>query len=154
VRDPAFVAPRRVEGIRLPPSRIDALHLLMTGTSILRTRAAESYAVVELRYRDGTHARLPIVYRTQIWEWYAEFGEVVGTRIAYVGMGAVDSSPQERATPRVYAVRLENPYPQRELTSLSIESAERDWAGTILLAVTLEPAPAAIDPAAAATAPH
>ncbi|MEO6928385.1 MAG: hypothetical protein ABI190_04395, partial [Casimicrobiaceae bacterium] len=64
---PGFL-PARVAGIRPGVPRFAALDVLVNAQTMLRTQEKVPYAFVELDYRDGSRARLPIVYNRDIKE--------------------------------------------------------------------------------------
>ena len=128
--------PIRVADLRPGVARFAALNVLVSANAMLRTQEQVPYAIVELEYRDGGRARLPIIYNRDIKEWWRTEWETPG-RIAWrlrdygtghVGMG------QSMVT-----VRLANPNPQREVVSVALEAAKMQFSSPAFFAITAEP---------------
>ena len=130
--------PARVAGIAVGHMRVATLHLLMTSGAQLDGRKAAPIAVFELSYRDGSRARLPILYRKQLWEWWTDSNEG-GSRLAFLAFSSLNSTPSTYP-PSFFEVRLQNPHPGREIASVALEAMEHAKAQPVLLALTVEPA--------------
>jgi len=137
--------PARVAGIRPVIRRFVALDLLVTGRNSLRSGQASPYAIVEISYRDGSRERLPIIYRRDLdrfWWPTDGYGDTVRARIAWRARNY--GTPADYASPNaIFAVRLVNPHPQREVNSLALEATEEAWSAPSFFAITVEPTDAA-----------
>lgn len=131
--------PARVAGIRPGVPRFAALDVLVNAQTILRTQEQVPYAFVELDYRDGSRARLPIIYNRDIKEWWRTDWNTPG-RIAWRRRDFGNEEEGPAAYPSMVAVRLVNPYPQREVASLALESAPMQFSAPAFIAITAEPA--------------
>jgi WD40 repeat protein len=130
--------PKRAEGIRPGVARFVALNVLVIANTLLRTEEQVPYAFVELDYRDGTRARLPIIYNRDIKEWWRTGWETPG-RIAWrlrdFGTGNDDAGSH----PSMVTVRLVNPHPERDVASLALEAVDTQFSAPSFLAITAEP---------------
>jgi WD40 repeat protein len=128
-------------GISVPPVPIAAFHVLMFATLALPEPSERLYAQVRLHYRDGSQALLPI--RTQ--------REVPGTtdrdRPTPVGWASIKRLMMiGEFRSEIYSnPRLPNPYPEKLIASVDLETSNSGWAEPVFIAVTAEPvrAPAA-----------
>ncbi len=127
--------PIRVAGIRGGVSRFAALNVLLSADTMLRTQEQVPYAVVELDYRDGGRARLPIVYNRDIKEWWRTNWKTPG-RIAW---RLRDYGTRLTDHPSMVAVRLVNPNPQREVASVALEAVHMQFSSPAFFAITAEP---------------
>lgn len=132
----------RVEGIALEVSELAALELLMLAPTLLQSRQPETYAVVEIQYRDGSRERMPLTYGRELQAWFNPDynGELAEMRVAYVALGAQFSEfgAAPAMVPTMFAVRVVNPHPERAVASLALESTRHAWSSPLLLAATLE----------------
>jgi len=97
------------------------------------------YALVELHYRDGSVAKLPIRARNEIWAWWHDGTDLPGQPLAYVSqLTSTSSFGSWLSLARFYAVRLENPHPDREVRSLALAATEYAWSSPLVLAITLK----------------
>ncbi|HEX7914324.1 hypothetical protein, partial [Rudaea sp.] len=127
-------APTRVAGIRPGVPKFAALDVLIGAIGRLKQRKREPYCYVELTYADASKARLPIVYRNDIWESWVNTGDAGTAHVAWSGSSGTPGG----APARLYAVRLANPYPQRSVASVAFESTDVEWSLPALLAITAE----------------
>jgi hypothetical protein len=122
-------------GISVPPVPVAAFHVLMFTALALPEPSERLYANVRLHYRDGSQALLPI--RTQ--------REVPGMtdrdRPTPIGWASIrhlmmigEFHDQIYSNPR-----LPNPYPEKVVTSLDLETSNTLWAEPVFIAVTAEP---------------
>jgi hypothetical protein len=132
----------RVEGIRTGIPRFDALHLLVSGYGSLRRREATPLAFVEIMYRDGSRARLPIIYLKDVDLVDSAENAKPGSESARVAWRATTAGTPRvyKTIQKIYAVRLVNPEPRREVASLALEAADEDGSVPVFFAITLESA--------------
>lgn len=148
VENPTISAP-----LAPPVPRFKSAHLLVGATS--RQQDMKRYphlpfGFLEIRYADGTHARVPIVYGRDMMQSWADAGDALPRRIAWVETGPQPYIFPGIARVRAYAARLENPHPQREVASIAFSTSDHAWSGPKILAVTLETGAAATaDPVSA-----
>lgn len=133
------IVPQRLEGIRPDVAHVAALDVLLAATTQLQTERELPYAFVEIRYRDGSDERLPILYRRDVLAQWIDEVEPATARTAW---RQADSHACFSAS-RVFAVRLVNPHPRREVASLALAASDHEWSQPAFLAITVEPAPAA-----------
>jgi hypothetical protein len=134
--------PRRIAGIGIPQRNVATFHLLMTSGAQPRGRKIAPTATFELTYRDGSRARVPILYRKQLWEWWTDSTEG-GSRLAYLAAGVLDSNPS-MYPPLFFEVHLPNPHPEREIASVALEAVDGNRSQPVLLAITIDPPPGQI----------
>ncbi|NCT67299.1 MAG: protein kinase [Rhodanobacteraceae bacterium] len=129
----------RMNDIAVPDLPIAAFHVLLFAPLATPTPGVRDYAYVRLRYADGSSARLPI--RTQM-----EVAGLAGQdRIVPIGWVRGDFLRLIGLT-RLQAVnnpRLANPYPERRIASLDLETSPDGWSNPVFLAITAEAASAA-----------
>jgi hypothetical protein len=137
---PTSLSPRRVEGIRPGIARFNALDVLIAGAGGLRRREATPLAFVEIAYRDGGRARLPIVYLKDVDYVGSDEPAKVGADSARVAWRATMAGTPNvyRTMQKIFAVHLANPQPQREVVSLALEAGDEDWSLPVFFAITLE----------------
>jgi len=122
-------------GFSVPPVPVAAFHVLMFTALALPEPSERLYANVRLHYRDGTQALLPI--RTQ--------REVPGMtdrdRPTPVGWAAVKRLMMiGEFHDQIYSnPRLPNPYPEKLIASVDLETSNSGWAEPVFIAVTAEP---------------
>ena len=134
--------------VPLPPARIAAVHLLMAGCCPLPAHPDGAYAYLELRYRDGGRATLPILHRRHLRHLGEDPGDARPEPLAW---RARAPDGQEL---RLYAPRIANPDPQRAVAGLRVLASEHFASGPVLFAATAELARDGHDIASrAATAP-
>jgi hypothetical protein len=122
-------------GISVPPVPVAAFHVLMFTALALPEPAERLYADVRLHYRDGSQALLPI--RTQ--------REVPGmtdrdrpTPVGWASIQQLMMIGEFRA--QIFSnPRLPNPYPEKLIASLDLETSNSGWAEPVFIAVTAEP---------------
>jgi eukaryotic-like serine/threonine-protein kinase len=140
--EPRVAAGSRVEGIAVGIDSVAAVDLLMLGANRLKGESRAPYATLEWQYADGSRARVPLRNRDQI-----QFSlnphlaaDASPLRIAWMDLSRVDPFGRLIAwTPTTYALRLDNPHPERRLRSLALESVPAPWSTPVLLAATIEP---------------
>ncbi|HZV39417.1 MAG TPA: hypothetical protein VFF96_11780, partial [Pseudoxanthomonas sp.] len=126
--------------VSVPAPRFGAVHLLAGACCMLQNMAGllhVPYGYFHIAYADGGHARVPIVYGRDIMEAWTDAGDSLPARIAWIEAGPRPDIIQ-RARLRLYALRLENPHPQREVGSIAFEASDAAWSGPMILAATLE----------------
>jgi WD40 repeat protein len=122
-------------GISVPPVPVAAFHVLMFTALALPEPSERLYADVRLHYRDGSQALLPI--RTQ--------REVPGmtdrdrpTPVGWASIQQLMMIGEFRA--QIFSnPRLPNPYPEKLIASLDLETSNSGWAEPVFIAVTAEP---------------
>lgn len=126
--------------IPLDPTRFSVANVLIgtpTRLQNMKTFPTQPFAYLDLNYSDGGRTRIPILYGRDMMTAWIETGDALPTRIAWVETG-----PQPYIFPnpryRLYATRLTNPHPQRNVSSIVFSAAELAWSVPIILAVTLE----------------
>jgi hypothetical protein len=133
--------PHRAENIRPGIERFAALSVLASGGGALHRDDPHPYAFVEVDYRDGTRARLPLVYGRDIgWgmdEREGRKGES-GLRVAWRETG-VGQPRAQRGIARIYLARLVNPSPEKVVAGLALEATDEAWSMPGFFAITLEP---------------
>lgn len=137
---PTSLSPRRVEGIRPGIARFNALDVLISGAGGLRRREPTPLAFVEITYRDGGRARLPIVYLKDVDYVGSDEPAKVGADSARIAWRATMAGTPNvyRTMQKIFAVHLANPQPQREVVSLALEAGDEDWSLPVFFAITLE----------------
>jgi hypothetical protein len=133
---------RRLEGIRSGIRRVAAIDVLINFEDSLLTATASPHAILELIYRDGSRERLPVrntIEMNDIAHGGKDGGPGSGsTRIAWRAT-STGTPLVYRITQTVFAVRLVNPHPERELASLALEAVGNDGTPAGFFAITLEP---------------
>ncbi|MBF6024470.1 WD40 repeat domain-containing serine/threonine protein kinase [Lysobacter niastensis] len=134
--------------IPLTPQRVGAMNLLgfVGGSDATK---GDTLAMLRLHYRRGTPAEMPLRFGTG-------FGYKVDDRpaLARVGWEGPPLTEQARAggqVMRLYAMRVPNPHPDREVLAIEISTVRPIFLGLNIIAITLEPA---ADPAIASVAQH
>ena len=123
--------------IRLPAARVSALDVLIGASGALANPSVHPYAFVTLQYRDGGNARLPILYRRDVlpsWQPGDGSQENPWGRIAWRAVGQQIGWPTN-----LFAVRLVNPQPQREIADIALEAVNEPWSSPSFCAITIEP---------------
>ena len=137
----------RIEGIAVAQTDVVAIELLLLAPTMLKDSVREDYGVIELAYRDGSRARVALAYGRDLEAWFNPDyeGALAPLLVAHAALAAQYSlHGGNTPVPMLYAVRVANPYPERALASLALESTRHAWSAPLLLAATLEPpAPAA-----------
>lgn len=135
--DMAGWAPR-TDAIAVRTPRFAALDVLLTGMGTTAGFGAVPYATIELRYRDNTSARLSIRGRTQVWPWWHDGTDLPEQPLAYLSQFAVTTTSNSwLSLSRFYAVRLENPHPEKDVESLALAATPYAWSSPVVLAITL-----------------
>ncbi|GAB3370845.1 hypothetical protein GCM10027431_18980 [Lysobacter rhizosphaerae] len=125
--------PERVDDIAIGMRRFAALDVLLTGRTTTPGFAAVPYALIELHYRDGSVAKLPIHSRSEVWAFWHDGTDLPEQPLAYLSQLAYTTG----YVARLYAVHLENPHPEREVQSLALAATDYAWSSPLVLAVTL-----------------
>lgn len=126
--------------VPVPVSRFAAAHLLLGACCMLQDMPGllrVPYGFFDISYVDGSRARVPIVYGRDVMEAWTDTGDSLAARIAWVEPGPRAQIPSNQRY-RIYAVRLNNPHPQREVAGLSFAATNAAWSGPMILATTLE----------------
>jgi WD40 repeat protein len=99
-------------------------------------------ATVTLHYAAGGEAQLPILYGRDVFHWrrLAQLSDTA--RLATLGYDA-RMLPEFWRHVRVYAVRLENPHPERVIDYLTVTAAKGVGGAPVILAMTLQSSPSA-----------
>jgi len=124
----------------VPTPRFDAAHLLVGACCMLQDTPGLlriPYGFLDIAYADGSRARVPIVYGRDVMEAWTDTGDSLAARIAWVEPGP-RSRIYGQSRYRMYAARLENPHPRREVASISFAATNTAWSGPMILAATLE----------------
>ena len=104
---------------------------------------------VVLHYADGTPARLPLRYGRDHTMWTE--GLPATSHLGWqTWLPRAESRPAASPTVSLFRVRVQNPHPDREVSSLDIEAMRVTWNGIAVLAITLDPADAPVRIAASA----
>ncbi|MFC5579326.1 protein kinase [Lysobacter niabensis] len=141
-------------GDDLPPRRGNirvgqhaaALHVLATSQGRSQTRRPVELARIVLNYSDGSRARLPLAWSREFaasWDDPNDFPQpqLAWFRTPDYGWGGDGTS--------LFVMRLRNPYPERRIESLDLETTQERWSRPVFVAITIEP-PATSAPLAAA----
>ncbi len=131
---------RRIAGLKPALPRFTALHVLITGVTSLQDRAISPYAIIELRYRDGSKARLSAFYRRDLLPWWAIATKPPVPVPALLGREDDWQDNDISLWPLLYSVDLQNPHPEREVVELALEATPYAWSRPAVLAITLDPA--------------
>ncbi len=132
----------RLDGIAVTPQYASGVHLLVAAVGGVRNHWVEDpYATLELAYADGSRARVSVRYRRDLWVVAAPIVDATDAVVAYSALGATGTtwSRQIPLAAHLYAVRVDNPYPGRELVALAWESVRAPHSHPLLLAATVEP---------------
>jgi WD40 repeat protein len=142
----AVAAPiRRLEGIRPGIHEAAAIDVLVQFADSLLTPTSDPHAIVEIAYRDGSRERLPIRYTNDMNA--INHGGKDGTDSVPIAWRAtLPGAPAGDRQQTMFAVRLANPHPERELASLALEATGQDGIGATFYAVTLEPERGSVGP--------
>lgn len=113
-----------------------ALHVLATSEGRSQTRRPVALARIVLNYRDGSHARLPIVWGREFAAYWDDPNEFRQPQLAWfrppdTGWGSDGTS--------LFVMRLANPHPERRIESLDLETTQERWSAPAFVAITLEP---------------
>jgi len=135
------LSPSRVEDIRPGISRFDAIDVLIANVGSIRRRERTPLAFVEIEYRNGDRARLPIFYLADADHPAAQAITEPGADSARIAWRATATGSPAiyKTTQKIFAVRLINPQPQREVARLALEAADVEWSLPVFYAITLEP---------------
>jgi len=127
--------PSAATGIAVPPVPIAAFHVLMFAVLALPEPSERLYASVRLHYRDGSQALLPIRTQREVpgmtdRDRPTPVGWAQTKVLALIGSfrAQIFSNP-----------RLPNPYPEKLIASLDLETSNSGWAEPVFIAVTAEP---------------
>lgn len=115
-----------------PRPRFRALHVLMSACCALPGNAGATYAWVVLHYADGGQARIPVRLREHLWLLFEEPDDASRARLAWLA-GLPDESVLG-----LYAPRLPNPHPDRDVAALSFEASDFFASGPLVFAATVE----------------
>jgi hypothetical protein len=115
-----------------PQPRFRALHVLMSACCPLPGNAGAPYAWVVLHYGDGGQARIPVRLREHLWLAGAEPDDDTRARVAWLVRLPDD------VMLGLYAPRLPNPHPDRDVTGVSFEASDYFASGPLVFAATLE----------------
>jgi hypothetical protein len=134
-------APVKVEGIAVNAT-FDQLHILhSTGYGEgqeQQTDGSEIGAYV-VHYADKTSERIPIVYGQDLRDWWdwpnREDQSVKRAKVAWIGTNAAQEGSDRHI--RLFAVVWTNPHPEKQVTTIDVESKET-MSDPFVLALTLE----------------
>ncbi|HRO26997.1 MAG TPA: protein kinase [Luteimonas sp.] len=122
-----------------PRPRLAAVHVLIGGCCPMPGNPRGPYAYLALHYADGTRARIPILHSQDMWFFGMDPGDSGSARIAWVFV------PPGDLPYSLYAPRLANPHPDRDVTAITFEASEHFASGPLILAATAELAGDAVD---------
>ncbi len=106
-----------------------------------RGQPGKATAAIGLTYRNGEHANLPIVFGTQVWDYWHS---AIGNEARLAARGWDTRALQVRDQPaHVYAIRLRNPHSQWPIDALTLQAVPGGGGAPAFLAITVEPATAA-----------
>lgn len=129
--------------LAVPVPRFRAAHLLLGATSRLQNLNRFPhlpFGYLDIAYTDGGRTRVPIIYGRDVMQSWADGGDALPLRIAWVETGPRYDVFPGVARIRVYAARMANPYPQRKVASIAFSTSDLAWSGPKVFAVTLETA--------------
>ncbi len=115
-----------------PRPRFDALHLLMGGCCPLPGTDRVPYAWLVLHYADGSRERIPVIHQRDVEFLDDDPGDRGSARI---GWRIVHANGYVQT---LYAPRLANPHPQRDVSAISFEASGHFASGPVILAATAE----------------
>ncbi|MBR0459706.1 MAG: hypothetical protein IJJ26_10760 [Victivallales bacterium] len=124
--------------IRLPAAQANALHFIATATHNWKINAYKTGATIaflNLVYTDGTSARLPLVNKLNIHAARdVEYPVPQATRILVNDITC--NAPGDKA--KIYHIPWLNPFPERKIKYLEIQSAGNPPFDLLVFAITLE----------------
>jgi hypothetical protein len=131
----AMALGQKATGIRAPPTAIAALHVLLYAPEAVRTDQERIYANLRVHYRDGSEALLPMRTQRELPGWTdhdrpVPVGWIAGDALRMIGV----ERQQLISNPR-----LANPYPERLIATIDLETADTGWSTPVFFAVTAEP---------------
>ncbi|HET9189055.1 MAG TPA: protein kinase [Rudaea sp.] len=130
-----FAVHQKVTGLRVPPQPIAALHVLLFAPESVGEPRERVYANIRLHYRDGSEAVLPLRTQREVKGWTpydrpTPVGWTQGDIQRVLGL----------MTPGIYNdPRLPNPYPQKIISTLDLETVPGQWSTPVFFAITAEP---------------
>lgn len=146
LHDPAAPYPARIPipasvRIGVPAMRAAAaLDVLMLEQ--FRGQPGKATAAIEITYRNGEHANLPIMFGTQVWDYWHS---AIGNEARLAARGWDTRAQQARDQPvHVYAIRLRNPHAQWPIDALTLQAVPGGGGAPAFLAITMEPAGAVL----------
>lgn len=131
---PAAATGIPASSVLLPPPRprFAAVHLLLTGCCRLPGHPDAPYAFLVLHYADGGQARVPLHVGRDLWLPDDEPDAATDARIAWM-----HRTPDGMLL-GLYAPRLANPHPEREVAGIAFAASEYFASGPMIYAATLE----------------
>lgn len=136
--------PMKVDGIKVGHAAVK-LHILhATGygnvppDSPLYIADGTKIAEYKIRYDDGTHANIPVVYGEDVRDWWFNEGDKGVTRgkIAWQGDNELAKGFNKRI--RLYLTTWENPHPNKKIASIDYSKVGDGPAAPFCVAITLE----------------
>jgi Serine/threonine protein kinase len=115
-----------------PRPRFDAVHVLLAACCSMPGNLGETYAYLVLQYADGSRARIPIWHQRDVWISGERPDDARDSRLAWV------SRSTDGYLGELYAPRLANPHPERDVTGIAFEASEYFTSGPMIYAATLE----------------
>lgn len=128
----ALGSPPASNVVAITPSRIKALHVLIGGCCAMPVHPQGPYAYVLLHYSDGSSTRLPVLHQRDMWIFGNDPGDGAHARIAWV------IALPDGLRANIYAPRLTNPHPERDVVGVSFEASEHFASGPLIFAATAE----------------
>jgi WD40 repeat protein len=130
-----FAPPQTVRGLRVPPLPIAAFHVLLFAPESLPESHERVYANVRLHYRDGGEAVLPLRTQREVKGWTdtdrpTPIGWIMSEPSHTLGLMRMIMYNNPR---------LPNPYPQKIIASMDLETIQRAWSEPLFAAITAEP---------------
>ena len=132
--------PQRIEGVKIG-ARCDRLHILHStgfgeGMEPKMPDGTEIGTYI-VHYEDKTSVKIPIVYGEDLRDWWdwPDRTELKRAKIAWTGTNTFADQSQRKV--RLFAVKWDNPHPDKTITSLDMETRDTDC-DPFLAALTLE----------------
>jgi WD40 repeat protein len=127
--------PSRIQGIRTPSEPIAAFHLLIYAPLDVPVVDERTYCSIRLHYHDGSTAVLPIRIQREVG------GGSDRDQIVPIAWSQSDHLRLIGIMKQMLIgnPRLPNPYPEKLVVSLDLETGDQTWNEPIFYAITLEP---------------
>jgi hypothetical protein len=136
--------PKEVKGIPVKQSAAQIHFLHATAWSVPEGTPIGGFRV---NYANGESRDIPIVYGQDVRDWWSAPEEPASDtlQIAWTGLNTV--SPENGTRVRLFKTTWKNPVPEEPITRIDYHTAMTDSA-PFLIAITLDPAETAVEPAA------
>lgn len=132
--------PERIEGVKIG-AKFDRLHILHStgfGEGMdPKTPDGTEIGTYIVHYEDKTSVKIPILYGEDLRDWWdwPDRTELKRAKVAWTGTNAFADQLQRKV--RLFAVKWDNPHPDKTITSLDMETRDTDC-DPFLVALTLE----------------